>query len=169
MIQITPRIRILVAVELVDFRIGMLWGMGERTLRMILADIVADHTATGVRGVCGLLNLTASSLRAGQAETQARRGALGGAWRGIGRCGLAREVGVQKKLFDFGARPRGFTKEGQAGFDARVRGEAADVDTATQFLPAVVGDQLGEQRLQRDGVKRIVLLRWRHGGRGGSN
>jgi hypothetical protein len=32
-----------------------------------------------------------------------------------------------------------------------------------------VGDQLGEQRLQRDGVKRIVLLRWRHGGRGGSN
>ena len=68
MIQITPRIRILVAVEPVDFRIGMLRGMAEQTLPMILA----DHTASGVRGVCGLLNLTASppptsSLRAGHA------------------------------------------------------------------------------------------------------
>ena len=56
MIQITPRIRILVAVEPVDFRIGMLRGMAEQTLPMILA----DHTASGVRGVCGLLNLSAS-------------------------------------------------------------------------------------------------------------
>ena len=67
MIQITPRIRILVAVEPVDFRIGMLRGMAEQTFPMILA----DHTASGVRGVCGLLNLSASPpslLRSAQAK-----------------------------------------------------------------------------------------------------
>lgn len=62
------------------------------------------------------------------------------------------------------ARPRRFAQKTQAGGDAGVHIEAAQLDTVAQAGPAVVIHQLGHDALQRDAVQGVAgLLLW--GGR----
>ena len=55
-------------------------------------------------------------------------------------------------------RPRRFAQKFEAGCDAGVEHEAADMDALPQVVPAVVGDQRSDHRLQRDAVQRVSGL-----------
>lgn len=77
---------------------------------------------------------------------------------------------IQIPRFDLLPGPRGFAQEGQAGFDARIVGEAADADPRTQHFPAVTFHQGGQDFLQAQAVERIVRVftHERDGGNGGA-
>ena len=62
------------------------------------------------------------------------------------------------------ARPGRATQELQAGSNAGVVREAADIDLLPQALPAVMRDQLSQQSRQRNAVQRVVGLRCIHRG-----
>ena len=65
----------------------------------------------------------------------------------------------QKQALDLLARPRRLAQELQARHDARVGGEAFDGHTLAEFGPAEVRHQLGDDRLERQPVQRVVCLR----------
>lgn len=87
----------------------------------------------------------------------ARRCLLGDAWPVYL---LAQSVDIQR--FDAFPRPGRAAQEFEAGCNARVVGEAADVDDLSQRGPTVVVDQIGEDHFQRHAVERIVGLRCIH-------
>lgn len=59
--------------------------------------------------------------------------------------------------FDFFARPGRLAQKGQAGLDARVALEAANVDALGQTGPFIVLDQSPENLLEGDAVQRIGI------------
>ena len=69
------------------------------------------------------------------------------------------------KLFHFGASPGSFSEELQAGFNAGVEIEAANIDNTAQLGPSVVGNQFGQHRFQGDAVEGIIGMRIGHGER----
>lgn len=83
--------------------------------------------------------------------------------RRCGRWGLAVELrktsesdfgdGTHVKFFDFGAGPRSAAEELETGFDAGVEIEAADVDAAAEFGPAVFFNELSDDHFQRNSVE----------------
>lgn len=67
----------------------------------------------------------------------------------------------QIQPFHLLARPRRLAQKAQAGGDAGVHIEAAQLDTVSQAKPAVVIHQLGHDALQRDAVQGVAgLLLW---------
>ncbi|TWT54780.1 hypothetical protein Pla22_24340 [Rubripirellula amarantea] len=75
---------------------------------------------------------------------------------------------VQVQPLNLRPRPVCRTKEFQAAVDGRFVVEAMDVDPFPQPLPAVLGDQVFQDRLERDAVQRIVGLGLVHGDIGDS-
>ena len=69
----------------------------------------------------------------------------------------------QIQAFDLRASPWRSTEKLQTRADARVGGEAANVDLLAKLGPSEVGDQLGDDRFEGDPVKRIVRLLSCHG------
>ena len=68
---------------------------------------------------------------------------------------------VQVESFHFGSGPIGLSQEFQTTLDARIVGEAANPDSLSEFLPAILHNQIVQYRLERDPMKGIVGLRVR--------
>ena len=59
------------------------------------------------------------------------------------------------KVFHLLPGPGGFPKEGEAGFDARIKPETPDVDDAAQVLPTEMFYEFGKDHFQCFSMKRI--------------
>src|SRR5690606_24203349 len=135
-----------------------------------------ERSAPCARLVCGLRNSTArspcpaESLGATLVRPSARRSRRRAAaeWAGWSRNSPqsgapegARAVvsgafeGEVERL-DLGAGPRGFSQEREAGFDAGVELKAPHRHEFGEAVPAVVGDEFGEEFFQGDAVQRVV-------------
>lgn len=84
--------------------------------------------------------------------------------RGVLALPLVEADRVQVQTLDLRRRPVGFAKELQAAARAWFVVEALDVDPFAQPIPAVLCDQVFQNRLRRDAVQRAVRLRLVHNG-----
>ena len=70
--------------------------------------------------------------------------------------------GPDVEVLHFLAGPWGFSQKGEAGFNARITLETADLDPESEFLPAVVLHQCGYDLFKSHSVEGIVGLGLAH-------
>ena len=71
---------------------------------------------------------------------------------------LLGEIGAQIQRLHLVARPLGFAEEFEAGFNARLPVEEADINPPTQLVPAIMVEQLVQQLFERNSVQWIIGL-----------
>ena len=74
----------------------------------------------------------------------------------LGLLGPLAVKGAQVELFDLLAGPRSLAQKLQARGDARLIGEATDLDSATHLVPTQMLDQVVEHHFKGDAVKRVL-------------